>query len=71
MGSYYHLLLIVFISGCGASLIRDGLQEREKREVVAEVRDVSEKITASGGGIVRKGSNVTLSLYVGALWDRY
>jgi hypothetical protein len=70
MGSYYHLLLIVFISGCGASLIRDGPQQREKREAVAEVRDVSEKITATGGGIVRKGSNVTLSLYVGALWDR-
>jgi len=80
MGVQYHLILIVFIGGCCASFVPDGLQQREKRAVGASDRVEGQKILVTGENIVhqgsdgdvtlfRKGSNVTLSLYVGAIWE--
>ena len=66
MGVQYQVLLIVIIGGCCAGFI----QPRQKREVDASDRAEGERISATGGGIVRQGSNVTLSLYVGDVWDR-
>jgi len=54
-------LLLVIINFCSSSSIR-------KRS--AENRAAGQKIFATGGGIVRTGDNVTLSLFVGETWDR-
>ena len=36
----------------------------------ASLRAEGEKLEVTGGGIVRRGDNVTLSLVVGEQWDR-
>jgi len=66
MGVQCQLLLIVFIGGCWAG----SMQPRQRRQVDASDRAEGERITATGGGVVRQGRNVTLSLYVGGVWDR-
>lgn len=70
----FKVLVLVFVSECASSLLREGLQhdlqQREKRQIDVAERVEGERIEASGGGIVREGSNVTLSLYIGAVWDR-
>jgi len=55
------ILLLAIINFCSSSSIR-------KR--FAENRAAGQKIFATGGGIVRTGDNVTLSLFVGETWDR-
>eukprot|EP00092_Neocalanus_flemingeri_P010127 GFUD01010912.1.p1 GENE.GFUD01010912.1~~GFUD01010912.1.p1 ORF type:complete len:480 (+),score=137.07 GFUD01010912.1:153-1592(+) len=64
------VFFLICVSECASSLLREGPQQREKRQFLAGDRTEKERITASGGGIVREGSNVTLSLYVGSVWDR-
>jgi len=54
------LLLVMIINFCSSSSIG-------KRS--AENRAAGQKIFATGGGIVRAGDNVTLSLFVGDTWD--
>ena len=71
MGLTNTILFLVLVSGCASSLLRSGIQQREKREILdASDRAEGEKISAPGVGIVQEGSNVTLSLYVGSIWDR-
>ena len=60
MGSSVHWICLTalanFLIGC------DGLS--------ASARADGERVEVSGGGLVRQGDNVTLSLVVGAAWDR-
>eukprot|EP00090_Calanus_glacialis_P018030 TRINITY_DN2795_c0_g1_i5.p1 TRINITY_DN2795_c0_g1~~TRINITY_DN2795_c0_g1_i5.p1 ORF type:complete len:474 (-),score=105.90 TRINITY_DN2795_c0_g1_i5:156-1577(-) len=71
MGLTNKVLFLVLVSGCASSLLRGEIQQREKRDILdASDRAEGERISAPGGGIVQEGSNVTLSLYVGSIWDR-
>jgi len=70
MGLKNQVLFFVFVSGCVSSFIRDEPHQREKRGLDAFDRAEGERISATGGGVVKAGSNVTLSLYVGSIWDR-
>lgn len=66
-------LLLIFAHECVShsfgGQIEQGFPSRERRQISAYDRSIGEKIEASGGGIVKKGSNVTLSLYIGSMWD--
>ena len=70
----YKVIFLIFVSECASTVLRkefhqDFLQ-REKREIQTMDTAEGETIEATGGGIVREWSNVTLSLYIGGFWDR-
>ena len=70
----YKVIFLILVSECASTVLREGFnhdfQQREKREIQTMDRAEGERIEATGGGIVREGSNVTLSLYIGGFWDR-
>jgi len=66
-------ILLIFLNECVSHSFRgqleQGFPDRKRRQISASERSTREKIEATGGGIVKKGSNVTLSLYIGSMWD--